>query len=115
MRKYARAASPEAMLHGQWQDRTSKLDRYRAYLEQRIAEGCTNLSSLHRELQERGARCAYSTLRDYVHPLNPGRRPAANRPPMALQGVVDPAVAGTGIEGGGDAAGRADRHVTGLG
>ncbi|MFI8503539.1 ISL3 family transposase [Streptomyces sp. NPDC085524] len=82
VRKYARAASPEAMLHGQWQDRTSKLDRYRPYLEQRIAEGCTNLSILHRELQERGARCAYSTLRDYVHPLRPGRR-AANRPPMA--------------------------------
>lgn len=83
VRKYARAASPEAMLHGQWQDRTSKLDRYRPYLEQRIAEGCTNLASLHRELQERGACCAYSTLRDYVHPLRPGRRPAANRPPMA--------------------------------
>ncbi|MEU6896221.1 ISL3 family transposase [Streptomyces sp. NPDC046557] len=29
------------------------------------------------------ARCAYSTLRDYVHPLRPGRPPAANRPPMA--------------------------------
>ncbi|MFJ3880839.1 hypothetical protein ACIPW5_25740 [Streptomyces sp. NPDC090077] len=61
------------MLHGQWQDRTSKLDRYRPYLEQRIAEGCTNLSILHRELQELGARCAYSTLRDSVHPLRPGR------------------------------------------
>ncbi|MEV7616568.1 transposase [Streptomyces sp. NPDC089799] len=83
VRKYARASSPEAMLHGQWQDRTSKLDRYRPYLEQRIAEGCTNLSILHRELQERGARCAYSTLRDYVHPLHPGRRHAASRPPMA--------------------------------
>ncbi|MER5635416.1 ISL3 family transposase [Kitasatospora sp. NPDC002227] len=83
VRKYARAASPEAMLHGQWQDRTSKLDRYRPYLEQRIAEGCTNLSILHRELQERGARCAYSTLRDYVRPLRPGRRPADGCPPMA--------------------------------
>lgn len=71
------------MLHGQWQDRTSKLDRYRPYLEQRIAGGCRNLSILHSELQERGARCSYSTLRDYVHPLHPGHRPAANRPPMA--------------------------------
>lgn len=77
VRKYARAATPEAMLHGQWQDRTSKLDPYRPYLEQRIAEGCTNLSQLHRELQERGARCSYSTLRDYVHPLRPGRQPAS--------------------------------------
>ncbi|MET8699859.1 ISL3 family transposase [Kitasatospora sp. NPDC004723] len=42
VRKYARAASPEAMLHGQWQNRTSKLDPYRPYIEQRIAEGCTN-------------------------------------------------------------------------
>lgn len=83
VRKYARGATPEAMLHGQWQDRTSKLDLYRPYLEQRIAEGCTNLSQLHRELQERGARCSYSTLRDYVHPLRPGRQPASGRPPMA--------------------------------
>ncbi len=70
-------------MHGQWQDRTSKLDLYRPYLEQRIAEGCTNLSILHRGLQERGARCAYSTLCDYVHLLCPGRRPAPSRPPMA--------------------------------
>lgn len=83
VRKYARAATPEVMLHGQWQDRASKLDPYRPYLEQRIAEGCTNLSRLHREIQERGARCSYSTLRDYVHPLHPGRRSATNRPPMA--------------------------------
>ncbi|WP_307659262.1 ISL3 family transposase [Streptomyces sp. V1I1] len=83
VRKYARAATPEAMLHGQWQDRTSKLDPYRPYLEQRITEGCTNLSRLHREIQERGARCSNSTLRDYVHPLRPRRRPASGRPPMA--------------------------------
>ncbi|MER5669595.1 transposase, partial [Streptomyces mirabilis] len=82
VRKYARAATPEAMLHGQWQDRTSKLDRYRPYLEQRIAEGCTNLSRLHREIQERGASCSYSTLRDYVHPLRPGCRSASGQPPM---------------------------------
>ncbi|MFD7004302.1 transposase [Streptomyces mirabilis] len=83
MRKYARAASPEAMLHGQWQNRTSKLDPFRPYIEQRITEGCTNLSRLHGELRERGARCSYSTLRDYVHPLRPGRRPGATTPPMA--------------------------------
>ncbi|MFE5828329.1 transposase family protein [Streptomyces erythrochromogenes] len=68
VRKYARAASPEAMLHSQRQDRTSKLDRYRPYLEQRIAEGCTNLSTLHRELQEHGAPvpttpCATTSIR----------------------------------------------------
>jgi hypothetical protein len=63
VRKYARAASPEALLHGQWQNRTSKLDPFKPYLEQRIADGCTTLSRLHRELQERGhgaatAHCA---------------------------------------------------------
>ncbi|MFF3689742.1 ISL3 family transposase [Streptomyces sp. NPDC002187] len=75
VRKYARAATPEAMLHGQWQNRTSKLDPYRAYLEQRIAEGRTNLSSLHRELQERGcaaptAPCATTSIR-YVPDAGP--------------------------------------------
>ncbi|WP_164405964.1 MULTISPECIES: transposase [unclassified Streptomyces] len=78
VRKYARSATPEAMLHGQWQNRTSKLDPFRPYIEQRITEGCTNLSRLHGELHERGARCSYSTLRDYVHPLRPGRRPGAH-------------------------------------
>ncbi|MFI0977701.1 hypothetical protein ACH4SP_11855 [Streptomyces sp. NPDC021093] len=80
VRKYARAISPEAMLHGQWQNRTST---YRPYLEQRIAEGCTNLLQLHRELQEHGARCSYSTLLNYVHPLRPRKPPSFGRPPMA--------------------------------
>ncbi|MFI6493449.1 ISL3 family transposase [Streptomyces sp. NPDC050564] len=83
VRKYARAASPEAMLHGQWQNRTSKLDRFKPYLEQRVAEGCTNLSQLHRELQERGVRCSYSTLRDYVRPVRPDRRTTGGPPPIA--------------------------------
>ncbi|MFJ1609385.1 hypothetical protein ACIOHS_39505 [Streptomyces sp. NPDC088253] len=83
VREYARAASPETMLHGQWQNRTSNLDPFRPYIEQRITEGCTNLSRLHGELRERGARCSYSTLRDYVQPLRPGRRPGATTPPMA--------------------------------
>lgn len=83
VRKYARAANPEAMLHGQWQNRTSKLDPFKPYLEQRIAEGCTNLSRLHRELQERGARCSYSTLRDYIRPLRPDHRGAGTTPPIA--------------------------------
>ncbi|MEV4449371.1 hypothetical protein [Streptomyces mirabilis] len=81
VREYARAVSPETMLHGQWQNRTSKLDPFRPYIEQRITEGCTNLSRLHGELRERGARC--SILRDYVHPLRPGRRRGATTPPMA--------------------------------
>lgn len=57
---------------------------FKPYLEQRIAEGCTNVSRLHRELQERGARCSYSTLRDYVRPLRPDRRTAGGgTPPIA--------------------------------
>ncbi|MFE4976433.1 ISL3 family transposase [Kitasatospora sp. NPDC056651] len=83
VRKYARAASPEAMLHGQWQNRTSKLDRFKPYLDQRIAEGCMNVSQLHRELQERGAHCSYSTLRDYVRPQRADRRAAGSTPPIA--------------------------------
>ncbi|MEV0537893.1 hypothetical protein [Kitasatospora sp. NPDC050463] len=71
------------MLHGQWQNRTSKLDPHRPYIEQRIAEGCTNLARLHGELRERGARCSDSTLRDYVRPLRPERRAGGNTPPMA--------------------------------
>lgn len=81
--KYARAASPEALLHGQWQHRTSKFDPYRPFLEQRIAEGCTTLLQLHRELQEHGVRCSYRALRDYVHPLRPRKPSLSGRPPMA--------------------------------
>ncbi|MFF2075886.1 hypothetical protein ACFVXG_14150 [Kitasatospora sp. NPDC058162] len=64
------------MLHGQWQNRTSKLDRFEPYLDQRIAKGCTNVSRLHHELQERGAR-------DYVRPLRAGRRAVGSSPPIA--------------------------------
>ncbi|MEU8976860.1 ISL3 family transposase [Streptomyces monashensis] len=85
VRKYARAASPEAMLHGQWHNRTSNLDPHRPYLQQRISEGCTNLSQLHRELLERGVRCSYQTLRDYAHALRPRRNPPMARPPSPRQ------------------------------
>jgi hypothetical protein len=70
---------------GQWQDRTSKLDPYRPYLEQRIAEGCTNLSRLHREILERGARCTYSTLRAPA-----ARTPARLRPSADGSAAVAP-------------------------
>ncbi|WP_251015666.1 hypothetical protein [Streptomyces sp. ISL-99] len=71
------------MLQGQWQNRTSKRDAFKPYLNQRIAEDCTNVSRLHREVQKRGARCSYSTLRDYVRPLRPDRRAAGRPPPIA--------------------------------
>jgi len=44
----------------------SKLDGHRAWIDRRIAEGCTNAAELHRELTALGHRVSYPTVRRCV-------------------------------------------------
>jgi transposase len=46
--------------------RSSRLDRFRPYLEQRWQEGVHNVARLWRELQKQGFRGGYTTLTDWV-------------------------------------------------
>ncbi|MDT0485370.1 hypothetical protein [Streptomyces doebereineriae] len=41
-RQFSRATTPEEMFTGQWQNRATRLDAYKPYLDQRWQEGCTN-------------------------------------------------------------------------
>ncbi len=58
----------------------SKLDRYRAHLEQRVREGCHNAAQLHREIRAQGYRGGVTIVREAVrvlkaaHPAPPARR-----------------------------------------
>jgi len=80
VRRYARAATPELMMTGQWQgQRPSILDPYNPYLRRRIEEGQTNGARLLEEITARGYRGSTSILRAYLRPLRTGappRRPA---------------------------------------
>ncbi|WP_240805266.1 ISL3 family transposase [Streptomyces sp. A1547] len=52
--RFSRAASPEGMFTGQWQNRATRLDAYKPYLDQRRQEGCTNAWKLWEEIKEQG-------------------------------------------------------------
>ncbi|KJY32388.1 hypothetical protein VR46_34430 [Streptomyces sp. NRRL S-444] len=52
--RFSRAASPEEMFTGQWQNRATRLDAYKPYLDQRWQEGCTNAWKLWEEIKEQG-------------------------------------------------------------
>lgn len=57
--------------------RASKLDPFKPYLEQRMAEGVFNANRLLRELQARGYTGGKTILKDFLRPYRPARRPQA--------------------------------------
>ena len=66
----------------------SALDKYRAEIDRRIAEGCTNAAQLHRELVAQGCRHSSVSVRRYVRKrlAAAGKSPAranAGKPPPA--------------------------------
>jgi transposase len=67
--------------------RSSRLDRFRPYLEQRWQDGIHNVARLWRELQKQGFRGGYTTLTDWVrrHRQNSftSTAPAATAKPSA--------------------------------
>ncbi len=57
VKSLADAAKPEDLFRGQWQhDRTSVLDEYKPYLDERWDEGCTNAWKLWEEIVPLGYR-----------------------------------------------------------
>jgi hypothetical protein len=82
--RFSRANTPEEMLTGQWQSRTTKLDAYKPYLDQRWREGCTNAWKLWEEIQEQGYPDGYGNVRNYVSRILRGKpQPVGPRPPSA--------------------------------
>lgn len=88
MRCFARANSAEELLV-KAVNRTSKLDRYKPYLNQRWNEGCTDAGRLHTEIQALGWHGSVQAVRRYVHPFRTTLTapPAAVAPPKPRQVV----------------------------
>ncbi|WP_458091384.1 ISL3 family transposase [Streptomyces malaysiensis] len=82
--RFSRATTPEEMFTGQWQNRATKLDAYKPYLDQRWQEGCTNAWKLWEEIKEQGCPRGYAGVRDYVSRNLRGKpQPVGPRPPSA--------------------------------
>ncbi|MGW9046969.1 ISL3 family transposase [Streptomyces lydicus] len=82
--RFSRATTPEEMFTGQWQNRATRLDDYKPYLDQRWQEGCTNAWKLWEEIKEQGYPRGYAGVRDYVSRNLRGKpQPVGPRPPSA--------------------------------
>ncbi|MFG2369781.1 ISL3 family transposase [Streptomyces mirabilis] len=82
--RFSRATTPEEMFTGQWQSRSTKLDAYKPYLDQRWREGCTNAWKLWEEIKEQGYPHGYGNVRNYVSRALRGKpQPVGPRPPSA--------------------------------
>ncbi|MCX4672443.1 transposase [Streptomyces sp. NBC_01381] len=63
VKRYADAAQPENLFAGQWQNRTSVLDDYETYLDDRWNDGCTNAWKLWEEIVPLGYKGSYQRVR----------------------------------------------------
>ncbi|MFE0106445.1 ISL3 family transposase [Streptomyces sp. NPDC059009] len=82
--RFSRASTPEELFTGQWQNRATRLDAFKPYLDQRWRDGCTNAWKLWKEISEQGYPHGYSSVRDYVRKTLRGEpQPIGPRPPSA--------------------------------
>ncbi|WP_218137676.1 ISL3 family transposase [Streptomyces sp. 2131.1] len=81
VQRLADAAAPEDLFQGQWQNRRTKLDDFKPYLNERWAEGCTDAWTLWEEIKARGYRGGYGAVRAYIQPFRTTATAPAARPP----------------------------------
>jgi hypothetical protein len=82
VKRYADAARPEDLFAGQWQNRTSMLDDYKTYLEDRWNDGCTNVWKLWEEkIIPLGCKGSYQIVRAYLFRKRTSPRPVTAGPP----------------------------------
>jgi transposase len=68
VRKFARAASPGQVITGP-SPRSSSIDRFAPYLQQRWDQGCTDAAQLFAEIQAQGYPGSKRSARRYLQPL----------------------------------------------
>ncbi|MGW8726246.1 transposase [Streptomyces sp. NPDC055808] len=81
VQRFADAAAPEELFTGQWQNRTSVLDEYKTYLDERWNEGHTNAWKLWEEIVPLGYKGSYQRVRAYIRKERTSPRPVIARPP----------------------------------
>lgn len=82
VKSLADAARPEDLFRGQWQyNRTSALDEYKPYLDERWDEGCTNAWKLWEEIAPLGYRGSYGIVSAYLRKKRTSPRPVTAQPP----------------------------------
>ncbi|GGP78241.1 ISL3 family transposase [Streptomyces abikoensis] len=81
VQRLADAARPEDLFQGQWQNRKTKLDDFKPYLNDRWAEGCTNAWTLWEEIKTHGYHGGYGAVRAYLQPFRTTPTSPAARPP----------------------------------
>ncbi|MEU0759359.1 ISL3 family transposase [Streptomyces microflavus] len=81
VKRYADASRPEDLFTGQWQTRTSVLDEYKPYLDDRWNEGRTNAWKLWEEIVALGYQGSYQRVRAYLRLKRTSPRPVPARPP----------------------------------
>ncbi|MEE4423542.1 ISL3 family transposase [Streptomyces bugieae] len=76
------AARPEDLFRRQWQySRTSALDEYKPYLDERWSEGCTCVWKLWEEIVPLGYKGSYGIVSAYIRKKRTSPRPITAQPP----------------------------------
>ncbi|MFD0772337.1 hypothetical protein ACFQZ2_00160 [Streptomonospora algeriensis] len=83
--RYLRASAPEALFRGQWQNRSSRVDPFKPYLDQQWADGRTNAWKLFEDIKDMGYPGGYGMVRDYLRPNRPVAQPPGPRPPRVRE------------------------------
>ncbi|MEV5122068.1 hypothetical protein AB0K49_04560 [Streptomyces decoyicus] len=72
VKQCADVAMPEELFTGQWQNRSSVLDDYKPYLDDRWYEGCVNVRKLWEEIVPLGYKGSYQQVRATCTTSAPG-------------------------------------------
>jgi transposase len=88
VRKFARAATAEQVITGP-SPRSSRLDRFAPYLQERWNQGCTDAAQLFTEIQEQGYSGSKRSARRYLQPLRAAlTAPVIPPPPPTVRDVT---------------------------
>ncbi|MEU8727581.1 hypothetical protein [Streptomyces antimycoticus] len=79
--RFSRADTPQELFAGQWQNRTSVLDEYKTYLDDRCSEDRTSAWKLWEEIVPLGCKGSYQRVRAYLRRNRTSLRPVTARSP----------------------------------
>jgi hypothetical protein len=86
VQRYARAQTWQDLVDGKWQGhRPSKLDPFKAHLQQRREQGVTNAAQLHREITVLGYTGSYGMVRAWLEQYRAAPAPIQPAPPTVRE------------------------------